>query len=116
MSPPTSRTLPRPIAAYFAAANTHDSDATAACFVDGAVVHDEGREMRGYVAIRAWKEQTDAKYRPRFHVTDAVADAARVDGRTIVTVQVAGDFPGSPIVLHFAFTLAGEKIALLEIS
>jgi len=112
MSPPTSRTLPRPIAAYFAAANTHDSDATAACFADGAVVHDEGREMRGYAAIRAWKEQTDAKYRPRFQVTDA----ALVDGRTIVTVQVAGDFPGSPIVLHFAFTLAGEKIALLEIS
>jgi hypothetical protein len=112
MSPTTSTTLPAPIAAYFAAADAHDRDATVACFTDGAVVQDERREMRGHTAIRAWKEQTDAKYRPRFHVTDA----ARVDGRTIVTVEVAGDFPGSPIALYFAFTLAGEKIALLEIS
>jgi hypothetical protein len=112
MSPATSRARPHPIAAYFVAANAHDSDATVACFTDGAIVHDEGREMRGYAAIRAWKEQTDAKYRPLFHVTDA----AHVDGRTIVTVEVAGDFPGSPIALPFAFTLAAEKIALLEIA
>lgn len=112
MSSAPPPTLPRPIAAYFSAANARDSDATAACFTDDAVVHDEGRDMQGSSAIRAWKEQTDAKYRPRFHVTDA----AHVDGRTIVTVEVAGDFPGSPIALHFAFTLAGEKIALLEIS
>lgn len=59
MSTTTSGTLPGPIAAYFAAANAHDSDATVACFTDVAVVHDERRKMRGGTAIRAWKEQTD---------------------------------------------------------
>jgi hypothetical protein len=106
-----SATLPAPIATYFAAANAHDSAAIVACFTADAVVHDEGREMRGYAAIRGWKEQTDAKYRPQFQVTDAT----RADSRTVVTVEVTGDFPGSPIALHFDFTLAGEKIAVLNI-
>ena len=35
-------TLPQPIAAYFAATNTHDIDAMLEPFADGAIVRDEG--------------------------------------------------------------------------
>jgi hypothetical protein len=46
-------TLPQPIAACFAATNTHDIDVMLQPFADGAIVRDEGRELdqqkrRGY--------------------------------------------------------------------
>jgi hypothetical protein len=104
-------TLPAPIAAYLAAANAHDSHATAACFSADAVVRDEGREWRGISAIKAWKEETDRKYRP---ITEAI-EVTELDGRTVVTARISGDFPGSPIELPYRFKLGGGKITSLEI-
>jgi hypothetical protein len=103
--------LPAPIAAYIAAANAHDAEACAACFATDAVVRDEGRERRGTAEIRAWKAEVSARYRPVVEVLEVAGS----DGRTVVTGRVAGDFPGSPIELRFAFTLAGGRIARLEI-
>ncbi|PYM74471.1 MAG: hypothetical protein DME10_06420 [Candidatus Rokuibacteriota bacterium] len=37
-------------------------------------------------------------------------------GKTIVTGRVSGNFPNSPVELRYAFTLAGGKIARLEIA
>jgi len=106
-----SMDLPKPVAAYFAGSNAHDAGACVACFTDEAVVRDEGRERRGTAAIRAWKEEVTRKYRPAVEVI-AVAQA---DGETVVTGRVSGNFPGSPVDLRYAFTLAGEKISRLEI-
>lgn len=103
--------LPKPIAAYIAGSNAHDADACAACFTKEAVVRDEGRERRGVAAIRAWTQEVNKKYRP----TVEVIRFAKADGKTIVTGQVAGTFPGSPVELRYTFTLAGDKIARLEI-
>lgn len=103
--------LPRPIAAYMAGSNAHDADACAACFTDDAVVRDEGREWRGIAAIREWAEEVSTTYRP---TVETVA-LAKADGKTIITGRVSGDFTGSPVDLRYAFTLAGEKIARLEI-
>ena len=105
------RELPAPIAAYIAGSNAHDPGACAACFTDDAVVRDEGRDRRGNAAIRAWMEEVSAKYRP----TVDVIDIAETDDKTIVTGRVSGDFPGSPVELRYTFTLAGAKIARLEI-
>ena len=106
-----SRDLPTAIAAYIAGSNAHDAAACAACFTDDAVVRDEGRERQGNAAIREWVAEVSKKYRP----TVEVVDAAETDDRTIVTGRVSGNFPGSPINLCYAFTLAGGKIARLEI-
>jgi len=106
-----STTLPEPIAAYFAAANKHDIDATLAPFSDTAVVLDEGRQRTGLAAIREWIEETTVKYRPSATVTSASEKA----GETIVTVRMSGTFPGSPIDIRYAFTLRDRKIARLEI-
>jgi ketosteroid isomerase-like protein len=105
-----SATLPEPLAAYFAAKNRHDIDAMLAPFAAHAVVKDEGQERRGLAAIRQWMEETTRKYRPTFEVTDI----AEADGATVVTGLVSGTFPGSPAVLHFAFTLDDGKIAHLK--
>jgi uncharacterized protein (TIGR02246 family) len=103
--------VPAAIAAYLAGSNAHDAAACAACFTDDAVVRDEGRERQGNAAIREWMEEVSKKYRP----TVDVIDVGETDDQTIVTGRVAGNFPGSPVELRYAFTLAGEKIARLEI-
>jgi hypothetical protein len=56
-------------------------------------------------------EEVSKKYRP----TVEVIDIAETDDKTIVTGRVSGGFPGSPVELRYTFTLAGDKIARLEI-
>ena len=103
--------LPAPVAAYFAA-DTTGAEAVAQCFTEGAVVIDERQEYRGRTAIARWKAETSAKF--RYTVAQL---AAQVSGnQTTVTGRVTGDFPGSPVDLHYRFTLEGSKIARLEIA
>jgi uncharacterized protein (TIGR02246 family) len=107
-----SRLLPPLLAAYYQAKNQHDVDGMLAPFAEDAVVRDEGQEHHGRAAIRIWMEHTTRKYR----VTIDVKQIEPVDDRLIVSGLVSGDFPGSPALLRFAFTLSGSKIARLEIA
>ena len=104
--------LPEAIAGYLTSANAHDAEACTRYFTEDAVVHDEGQERRGITAIRAWKEEVSRKYQP---IIDVV-DVARSKEKIVMTVKVSGDFQGSPIGLHFAFTLRGGRIARLDIA
>ena len=106
-----SLSLPDPIAAYFRAHNAHDVDGMLAAFAPQARVHDEGQDLTGLAAIRAWIDETTRNYRPS--VTPL--DSEQMDGLSIVKVRVAGTFPGSPIELRFRFRLEGRLIAALEI-
>ncbi|MBB4635395.1 nuclear transport factor 2 family protein [Longimicrobium terrae] len=103
--------LSEPIAAYFAASNAGDADAVAACFADDALVHDEGRDMRGPGAIRDWTAAAVSRYQP---VAEPLQSEDR-DGATVVTARVSGTFPGSPADLRYAFVLRGGQIASLRI-
>jgi ketosteroid isomerase-like protein len=104
--------LPKPVAEYFAAANADDADRVAACFVEDAVVRDEGRDMHGRAAIRAWAQETRRKY--RFHAEVRMVE--ETPDRTVVTAHLTGDFPGNPVDLRYRFKLAGMEIVALEIS
>ena len=103
--------LPEPIAAYIAAENGHDTEALGRCFANDAVVKDEGRTFEGLVAIKDWKAETKKKYQ---HTVEPLASVEK-DGSTVVTVRVAGNFPGSPVDLRFVFRVEAGKIASLEI-
>jgi ketosteroid isomerase-like protein len=103
--------LPEPLTEYFAAANTDDADRVAACFAEDAVVRDEGRDIHGHRAVRAWAQETRRKYRYHAEVV-AVEEAS---DRTVVTAHLTGDFPGNPVDLRYRFKLAGPKIMALEI-
>jgi ketosteroid isomerase-like protein len=103
--------LPVPIAIYVAAENSGDTEALAQCFSEDAVVRDEGKTIKGLAAIKQWKAETREKYQ---HTVEPLASVQK-DGKTIVTKRLTGNFPGSPIELEFVFTLAGDKIASLEI-
>lgn len=103
--------LPAPVAAYWTAANAGDTVAAAASFAPDATVQDEGHTHRGADAIAGWIEQTTQAAHPVVeplrHTTEA--------GRLLVTGKVSGSFPGSPVELDFAFTLANGQISKLEI-
>ena len=104
-------TLPMPVAAYFAA-DRNDADAVALCFTENAIVMDERQTHAGSEAIRRWKAEASAKFS---YTADPFA-ISEEDGQTVVTAHVAGDFPGSPVDLRYAFVLEGGKIARLEIT
>lgn len=106
-----SLSLPTPIANYFAADAAHRAE-VAKCFAEDGVVVDEKRTFRGRAAIARWKTESSAKY-------DYVSEPFAVDDqdeRIIVTAHLTGNFPRSPVNLRYAFTLAGNEIARLEIT
>ena len=102
--------LPKPIAAYFTA-DRGDSEAVGACFTENAVVKDEGHTYQGRAAIKQWKVEVSAKFQ---YTTELIA-CERKDGKFVVTSKIAGNFPGSPVVLRFFFGLEDNRIASLEI-
>ena len=103
--------LTPPVSTYFAARNAHDGAATADLFAEGGRVHDERNDHRGREAIQAWAEETSGKYR----MTQTPRTVREEDGATVVTAEVSGTFPGSPIELEFRFVVEGERIRELRI-
>ena len=103
--------LRAPVSTYFEARNAHDAPATAALFKEGGRVHDERHDHRGRDAILAWAEATSSKYQ----MTQTPLAAREEGGATVVTAEVAGTFPGSPIELEFRFVVEGQQIAELKI-
>jgi hypothetical protein len=102
--------LPKPVAAYFIA-DEADGEAVSRCFVDDAVVKDEGQTYNGRAAIKKWKEDASAKY----EYTSEPLACEQKDRKIVVTCRLRGNFPGGPVDLRFLFELAGEKIASLEV-
>jgi ketosteroid isomerase-like protein len=103
--------LPPPIATYFAA-DRADADAVARCFHEDAVVDDEHRTYRGRAAIACWTADATAKY----HYTSEPVRQETSGRETVVTARVTGEFPGSPAMLRYHFTLGDGAIVRLEIS
>ena len=98
--------LPEPIPRYFAAQNALDADGMTACFSPDAIVHDEGGTYIGSEAIQGWKRDTIAKY----GISIEPLKAAEQDDKTVVIARVAGNFPGSPANLTYAFGLSSDGL------
>ena len=102
--------LPAPIAAFFQAHNTGETDDFKALFTEDAVVSDEEHEYRGD-AIKAWIDTAIAKYQPHADVIHMAEDGEQ----EVATAEVSGAFLGSPVQLRYQFTLRQDKIAALTI-
>ena len=98
--------LPEPLPRYFAAQNALDADAMTACFAPDAIVHDEGGTYIGTEAIRGWKRDTIAKY----GISIEPLKAIHQDDQTVVVARVAGNFPGSPANLTYAFGVSPDSL------
>jgi ketosteroid isomerase-like protein len=103
--------LPPLIRHYINASNAHDVKAILACFADDAVVRDENKTHRGKIHIGHWATTTIEKYKFQFKPLSC----QERDKATIVSVEVSGTFPGSPISLDYHFIIANDKIASLTI-
>jgi len=105
-----SASLPKPIAAYFAA-DKANGEAVARCFTPDGIVQDEGRTYQGTAEIKQWKAVTSAKYA---YTSEPLASQLQ-SSIVVVTSRLTGTFPGSPVDLRYFFRLEGDKIASLEI-
>ena len=104
--------LPAVVAAYFQAENAHDAAAVAQCFSANGEVRDEHHVHRGHAAIGAWKRASSDKYAAMVAPL-ACSETAQA---CVVKGEVSGNFPGSPVLLDFAFQLDADKISVLEIT
>lgn len=103
--------LPVAVAAFFEGRNARAFDRAVSGFAEDGVVQDEARDHRGRAAIREWIASTALAYQDRAEVLEVTAD----DSGATVRAEVSGTFPGSPIVLRFAFALSGGQITALRI-
>jgi hypothetical protein len=103
--------LPLVIQRYIDASNTHDERAIVDCFTDDAAVRDENTTRHGKIDIGRWATETIEKYKFQFKPLSADKRGAE----TILSVEVSGSFPGSPITLDYHFGIANDKIQSLII-
>ena len=92
--------------------NTYDSEAYMECFTETAIVHDEGKTHTGKEEIRKWIEDANDRYR-------SVMKPLRYDdlgSNGVLTAEVSGTFPGSPIVLKFNLGLKDGLIDSLNVT
>ena len=94
---------------YFELAPRSDAEAYFAQFSADAVVEDEGKLRHGVEEIRAWRSEVPV-------VTYSVQDVRPTEEGTEAVVDIAGDFPGSPVRLTFGFVFTKDgHIATLAI-
>ena len=103
--------LPPLIRRYIDASNAHDVKSILECFDDNATVRDENATHRGKIDIERWISTTIEKY--KFQLKPLSSQER--GNETVVSVEVSGTFPGSPISLDYHFTIANDKIASLTI-
>ena len=103
--------LPPLIQRYLNASNAHDVKSILACFSDNAVVRDENETHCGKAEIDHWVTATIEKY--KFQVKPLSSEERGDD--IVVSIEVSGTFPGSPISLDYHFTITNDKVASLTI-
>jgi hypothetical protein len=105
-------TQPTPVATFIKARLAADIDTQLATLAPDAVVHDDGNRYDGIAAIKGWMTRTKSAYTIAYTVGDTTATGDDTD----VAIEIAGDFPGSPVPLHWTFTVAGDHITALTIA
>jgi hypothetical protein len=85
------------VASYFARALDPDRESYVALFAPDTVVEDDGRTWRGRDDVRRWRgDVPDVTY-------DVRSVTAGPAGTVVALTEIAGEFPGSPVELRFAF-------------
>ena len=99
MPTPTER-----IEHYFTLAAQPDVEPYVAQFAPDVVVEDDGHTHVGIDAVRGWRRSVPGV------AYDVRAVAETSEGSHVATVEISGDFPGSPVLLGFAFTFDDQGL------
>lgn len=102
--------LPKVVADLVITQNNFDSVAYSNCFTETAVVFDEGKTHNGRKEIENWIEKANKDYQATMKPLEYAAK------EEILKAEVSGNFPGSPIVLHYHLAIAGDLIQSLKIT
>ncbi len=108
-----SSELPLPVKTYLEAINNRNVGALDACMMPDVRVNDLDDEQAavGLEEVKQWFQDNCLHYNLQIEVT-----ASRFAGDTfVVTNKTAGDFPGSPLLFDYRFSLVGDKIQNLDI-
>ena len=104
--------LPELIADYFCLPADASANELGRVLAEDAIVRDEHRAHQGLEAIRAWRIDTMA--RTPFELRPLGVEHR--DGAVVVTAEVSGASPGSPVRLDHRFELNQGRISALEIA
>lgn len=105
--------LPRPVSIYMNSLNSDEISTLEECMARDAHVHDagEGNHINGLDAIKKWQVSTNEEFNLKSEVT-AVEEKY---GITIVTSVARGNFPTSPHIFYYFFTIMDDLITNIEI-
>lgn len=103
--------LPDAIADFYQSEQSTDPAELSACFAADALVHDENNCYRGTEAITRWRRETQLKT-----PFSSKPLSVQISGSDyLVSAEISGSFPGSPVILEHRFTLVNDTIAALDI-
>jgi len=105
--------LPLAAQQYFDLMDGPDKSLVVAVFAPDAVVLDDGHTYTGHREIRGWLTGPASE----FTTTSTWLSATHTADTAAAVIEIAGDFPGSPVILHYRFTMdATGLISGLEIA
>ena len=103
--------LPPVIAQLVTAQNHANSVGYANCFSETALVKDEGKMYQGKAEIQQWIAQANEKYKTVMQPLEFT----QTGPTGVLTAEISGSFPGSPIVLNYHVELKDDLIQSLKI-
>jgi hypothetical protein len=104
--------LPKIISELVKAQNDFDSKAYANCFTETAIVHDEGKVHTGRTEIEQWIAESNEKYRSVMKPLGYQQNGTS----GVLSTEVSGTFPGSPLILKFHFEINDGLIQSLKVT
>ncbi|MCJ8154419.1 nuclear transport factor 2 family protein [Chryseobacterium sp. SSA4.19] len=102
--------LPKIIEEFIKTKNSFNSAAFALCFKESAVVFDEGKMHTGWKEIEQWIDHSNKQHQ------DTLEPLDYDEQKEILSANVTGSFPQSPIVLKFHFAISDGKIQTLKVT
>jgi len=104
--------LPKVVERFIETQHSHDSKAFADCFAETAIVHDEGKTHTGKEEIKQWIKHSMEAYDSNLEPLNY----EETGSKGVLTANVSGTFPGSPIVLKFNFGFKDSLINSLMVT
>lgn len=104
--------LPKVVSDFVNAQNSFDSEASANCFSETGIMLEEGKPYKGRAEIQGLLEETNEKYQSIMRPLEYTEDGSS----SALSAEVSVNFPGSPAVLHFHFTIENNLIDYLKVT
>jgi len=104
--------LPKVVEDLVQAQNNFDQVAYANCFSETGVMLEEGKPYKGRIAIRHLIAETNEKYKSVMKPLEYTEHGTS----GVLSAEVSGTFPGSPVVLKFHFEIIEGKIEHLKVT